>query len=352
MRKTFLAVLPILAIVAVSGCIGQEFLGGTSAINPSRSTVSQGVNDIVAIENVRTLPVGTVLPDTTLRLFLSLVDKDTDPTRAVQNVVVELFDASVFRSPKDPKPLCNAGRDNCLPSICAYSLEPKCTLRAGETKAVEFTLLSPTTQQIANILTRSTLNFRANYDFTGSTNYDILVVRQDELLRLQQEGRTLSVSVQDTKGAGPLKIDVSLFTPYVVTSTQTPGDAFVVFKLRNAGTGFVKDNRITKMTIDFPRELFGTVIFAEDDKDKRFACAEAAIDSLPIVRCEYNVANVPPAERPIELFRTESDPIQFIIKRVPEVNVPHKSFTVNARVDYTYELRGSVQVTVSPPQRS
>jgi hypothetical protein len=352
----------LFAIVLVSGCIGQEFFNipGGGVIQPSRPVVDQGVTNLVTVEDVRTLPVGQVLPDTTLRLFLSLVNHDNDPTRTVQSVKVDLFDAGVFRSPQEPKPFCNAGPNNCPPSICRTDDPVPCTMRAGETKAIEFNLLAPTREQIANILTQTSLNFRASYDFTGSTNYDILVVNAAELLRLQQEGKTLSVSVQDTKGAGPMKIDVSLFTPYVATSAERPeqsGDAFVVFKLRNAGTGFVKDNRITAMTIDFPKELFSAGGFFEGDFDKRFACQPAEVGGLQVVRCTYSLADTLTRQqsdssiRPIELFKKESDPMQFIIKRVAPISVPHKAFTINARIDYTYELRGATTVTVSPPQR-
>lgn len=51
----------------------------------------------------------------------------------------------------------------------------------------------------------------------------------------------------------------------------------------------------------------------------------------------------------IKLFRDESEPLWFKIKNAPQIDVPHKSFYINARVEYTYELRDSVDIEVKPP---
>lgn len=334
----------LLAVVLTSGCIGQgaltDFFPGAGLVKVSRPVVDPGITDLITVENVRTLPAGQVLPDTTLKLFMSLVNNDKDPTRPVKDVIVDMFDATVFRSPNTGR-FCNADPNECKPSQCSSGTP--CTMRAGETKAIDFTLLAPTKDQIANIRTEAAMNFRVNYDFSGSTNYDILVVDSEELLRLQQEGKSISVSVQDTKGAGPIKIDVSLFTPFVVTSGGETPDAFIVFKLRNAGKGALKDNRIKQMTIDFPEDM---LLRGNIEHPLTFNCYRVDSDGLAVRRCEHIFTK----ENKIELFKRESDPLQFVIKGIKPIDVPHKTFTINARVDYTYELRGSAKVTVAPQQ--
>ncbi len=50
---------------------------------------------------------------------------------------------------------------------------------------------------------------------------------------------------------------------------------------------------------------------------------------------------------PIELFRDESMPLYFRIKGVPAVAI-YKTYTITAEVDYTYELRGSLELEIKP----
>ena len=52
----------------------------------------------------------------------------------------------------------------------------------------------------------------------------------------------------------------------------------------------------------------------------------------------------------IEFFKKESEPLQFIITNVNELQLgtPHKTYLISAEVSYIYELRGAVEVTVNP----
>jgi hypothetical protein len=221
--------------------------------------------------------------------------------------------------------------------VCTF-VSP-CRLQASETKSVVFSLKAPTLTDIANIITRATLSWLVRYDYTAKTNYDILLVSEQEILRLQQLGQTLSVPVQNTQSAGPVKIDVSMSTAFATVATTGAGatspDIMISFKFRNAGTGFLKDNKISgeKFTITFPD--IGIVT----DNSGKFNCNG--------VVCKSKTGT----EGDIEFFKKETTPLQFKISPYPlPYDVPHRTFTIKATADYTYELRDSETLEVKPPQ--
>jgi len=338
-RNAVLSIALLVSVAVVAGCVGQipGLPGfGSEVIKPTVTTIVTGVTDVVAIEGVQTLPSGSILPDQSVRLFMNIVSKDTDPLKPVKNTVVQLYDASVFKNPRTNQ-LCNVV--GCQPDS---PLSP--TLQAGETKSIVFSLKAPTTAEIANIITRATLSWLVRYDYTAKTNYDILLVSEQEILRLQQLGQTLSAPVQNIQGAGPVKIDVTMPITFAMVATPGAGsttspDIVVSFKLRNAGSGFLKDNKIrgSEFTIEFPN--IGLVV----DRPSQFdACSSTAQGSIV---CTSS------AQGDIEFFKKETIPLQFKIRPYPlPYDVPHRTFTVKATVDYTYELRGSVTLEIKPPQ--
>jgi hypothetical protein len=336
----------LIAVIAVmAGCVGQ-FPGlpgfGSEVIKPSFAASSLGVVDVVAIEGIQTLPAGTVLPDQPLRLFMNIISKDTDPLKSIQNVGIKLFDASVFKGMGTGIEIGGGtGFCNELPSGC----EPEerrcadfdCVLQAGETKSIIFNIKAPSAAEIANILTKATLSWFVRYAYTGTTNYDVLLVSEQEVLRLQQAGQTLNVPLQSIQGSGPVKIDMSTPTSFsITTSTTTPPDIFLVIKLRNSGSGTIKNNKITQgnLKISIPNSL-GTV-----NPGDYFVAQGTDAAGNP------TYANA----RDIEFIKKETIPMQIRITPTQLYDVPHRTFQVNANVQYEYELRNSVTIDIRPPQ--
>ena len=349
-------VVSLVMVTATSGCvdsvenvlknlfgsIGNVF--GMEVVKPSRVTDSVGVTNPVIIENAWTLPNNEVLPDSNVKFMMEISNLDDDPDKKVKNLFVDLFDATVFKASKNPGDFCNIAPNKCLPNDC--SKNNKCTMSMGSTKQVRFDIWSPSSKEIAKVYTKGTLNYLLRYDYNGSTNYEILVVNYDEILRRQQEAKALSASLQDTRGGGPIKIDVELRTPYVVAGSPKNPDksqtAYFVFKLRNAGAGSLssctnKDGKsinnaicMGKFKIKFPDGL-GHV----SEHDPVFSCSGGVCTN---------------SEDVIQLFRGETQPFTFKIEDVNNLpgGVPYRSFFINADVQYSYELRGSVQLNVNP----
>jgi hypothetical protein len=64
-------------------------------------------------------------------------------------------------------------------------------------------------------------------------------------------------------------------------------------------------------------------------------------------KCTNNAGTVQSSA--IEFFKQETIPLQFQITPYPlSYDVPHRTFTIKATADYTYELRDSKTLEIKP----
>ena len=354
-------VASIISIVIVSGCVSQgpgfwdQLFGpaasifGLDVVKTTREVQSIGVVNPLSITSVKTLPENKVLPQANVQLFMEIANTDNDPSKTI-NTIVDIFDAGVFKT-KDGTKNCNEfsppkTADTCGPtdgrgtSICQSGSE--CNLRLGATKQITFEMKAPTAEEIANVITKSKLNYKVQYSYIGGTNFEVLVVDYNEIIARQKSGSALSQKVSDIKGSGPVKIDITSGAPYVITSaplSATTSKAFLIFTIRNAGSGFLKDSQIedNQMTIKIPKELAGNEQNIDYDKSA-FGCIDGDAD----ITCTNSDK--------IKLFKSDSVPFQFIINNVPALpeGAPHRTYLVRAVVSYTYELRSYSELEVNP----
>jgi len=325
--RQIIVLITLIAAVAIAGCVGQ-FPGlpgfGSDVIKPSLTTSIAGVADIVTVENVQTLPSSPFFTDQVMRLTMNVVSKETDVLRTISNVYVSLYDASVLKD-KEGGEFCNAKVGGCAPEPPL----PPYILRASETKAITFMLKAPSASEIAGIITTAMLNWLVKYDYSSTTSYDILTVSESEITRLQQQGQTLSVPLQNIQSAGPIKVDVSLGSAF----TTPLQNAYITVKLRNIGSGFQTGNKISagKLTVDFSNVPLDQIVSVPDN----FA-----------EKCDNLICT---NTKDIEMFKKESVPLLFVIRTKLNEGTPHHTSTITASVNYTYELRGSTTVEIRPP---
>jgi len=331
-RSGTILFVSLLVVVLASGCVDQipglNLNFGSDVITPSRSELTTGTSDVVAIEDVRAWP-SSLLPEQSVKLFMNIVSKDTDPLKPIRNVRIELYDASVFKNPQGQ--FCNQVYTSCAPDQCGSSFD--CTLQASDKKQIIFDLVAPSSSDIANIITKATMSWLVRYNYESKTTFDFLMVSEQEILRLQQLGETLSIPVQTVQSAGPIKIDVATPTAFgMISQSGRSPDVFLIFKLRNAGSGFLQENNIPvdALSVQFPQNI-GTVT------SDQFSCAGTT--------CTNN--------QKILFLRKETIPLQFRISpnaATLPTGVPHRTFTITATVPYRYELRGSMTLEITPPR--
>ncbi|MBI2076098.1 MAG: hypothetical protein HYT72_02515 [Candidatus Aenigmarchaeota archaeon] len=360
---------PILLLVFISGCVNLPGFG-TDVINANPTSSEEGFRDVLVIKDISTIPRSPVLPEQDI--LFSFVIENRDKDKKAENVIVDLFDAPLFKSPteKDDKGnliLCNDGTKPCKPDRCGVA--SPCTILPGDQKQINFALKAPSKSELANLRSDIELSFSVRYAFTGSTLFKTVVVNLDEIKARQRAGNPISLDIPEFFGSGPMKIDAKLEgAPYILS----PYGASITFTIKSLGDpsiGSLLNSKIPKTEVDangkvtkevfkiiFPKELMNlhtkTASITETDiKDKLdfpaeyFTCTEDSIS----IRClnNYKVDATGKYEE-ISLFKGESTPLFFRIKETPAIREPFRSFDIKAELNYTYELRSSARITVMP----
>jgi hypothetical protein len=317
-----LAIALLLSVIFTAGCVGQDgvSLPGLENVKPSRTTSSIGLADIVAMESVRTIPEKSVLAGSSLRLFMNVVSKETDLGNEAKSVYVNIFDPFIFKQESEP-------------TECTQ-VNP-CDLRAGETKFLHWEFSAPSRDAIANVITKGSIKYLLQYDFSSATNYEVIVVNPDEILKLQQEGKTLSIPASEVRTSGPIQLELSQPVPFAMASSgYTSQPTFITLKIRNRGLGSPfggtgKSVVLPEGTVNIAFHGLGTVECPKDFERDADGCKNAG---------------------DIIFIRQESIPYLFKISGLPLLSpeVPFKTFLVTAKADYTYEIRGQADVEIQP----
>lgn len=347
MRRSnvFLSVTAITAIILISGCVEFQNAFGQGALTVTRKITDEGARDVLVIKEAGSIPKSPLLPDKPV--IFSFIVENADKAQKIGNLYVDLFNAPLFKA-QDKSP-CNSASTArlCQPQDCKES--KKCSLLSGEERVINFDLLSPTESEIARIKTDTELSYRVLYSFTGRLLYSIPVVNQEEIKTKQRQGQAVALSEQVFRSSGPVQIDVQLFgTPYLLSGFS----GTFIFNIRNVGNGNIANSVIpkNKFFIDFPADILdsGTALVAPGEVEfkmvtnafvpgSKFQCEPKP----PVMRCSNS--------EPIELFRGETkNTLRFTVSKVANIKEPFRTFVINSWVDYDYELRRSLPVTIRP----
>ncbi|MBI5061028.1 MAG: hypothetical protein HZB67_01825 [Candidatus Aenigmarchaeota archaeon] len=418
-------------------------------ITTKTSTV--GANNVIVIRDKYTLPKNSMPPDFDTQFFVSIENKDTDATKKATGVVVDLYDAGLFKGFKDGNPVfCTSDSTACMPDYCKKT-EP-CEMSMASEKSVVFMLKSPSLDDIAGISRPHNLNFKVSYEYSVSSSVDVVVVDKDEVVRRQRAGEVLSTTVNEVQGSGPIKVDIEKRVSYILAGN----DGIIIFKISDRGNGELKDSKITKgnlrieflqgLVADVKKNLQGDIDSSGSSSVKKCGvtagyycvsgeqrndclegmglgegttvgcndgekccvtcsskiCTDPATGSKYPCSCTNNcivgsreaggrdcasgekccasassitgaVTGMATAEattttamfacsqdgskvvcinnKDISLFRDQSEPLWFMIKGAPSLGgAPFKTYPINVYIDsYTYELRDSTSVQVTPP---
>lgn len=334
-HKHGLSIVLLLFVVAVAGCVGQlpSIPGfGTDVITPSRTLTSGPATNIILIDKLISSPETTAYPEQTINIFMTAASHETDARRTTP-VNIQLFDAFIFKDASGQQ-TCNALPGGCKPVGELCTMEQSCIFSAFDTKQLQWTLRAPTRAEIANIATQGTLSYRLLYTYNSSTNFDVLVVTENEILRLQQEGQTLSLPLQESRSGGPIALEFSQPVQFALPG----GTVFTTVKVLNAGSGSLLNSTIAAgaLTVEIPAALVG---YGEVKPPEEYF--NPCLPQLDKLICTN--------KKPIQLIKKESIPLLFEIRNVvPDLAVPHRTFTLSATVSYTYEIRSSLTLTIQP----
>ncbi|MFH0949298.1 MAG: hypothetical protein V1802_02315 [Candidatus Aenigmatarchaeota archaeon] len=331
--KLYYIILPL--IVLVTACTGLPNIFGGDVLNINTIINQEGPKDSVVIKNVQTIPTSPMLPDRDIEFFFSIENKDDQ--KPAENVAVSLFDAPTFKDREGT--LCNSAGSKCIPDICYEG--HVCELPPGDEKVITYKLKAPSKTDIVDLETPTKLNFKVNYDYDTSLIFIVPVVDMEEVLARQRAGAKTTIDISKIHGSGPVKIDAEIVgAPYMLEGYTS----VINFKIKKTGSeaGTIEGSVIPigSMTIKIPKILnskHSDKIFNNDYSTKIPFGGEAEQD-----------LDVWTNQQPISLYKGETKTsLRFEVSPEP-ITVPFQSYDITATLDYTYEVRGSESVKISP----
>lgn len=396
--------LLLVAVIAAAGCIGGFDPFGGNVIKVQTRSTEEGVRDIIVVKDIHTIPNSPLLPDQ--EVVLSFVVENRDKIHPAKNVVIDLFNAPGFRDTAT-KQLCNSGAGVCKPeggvecvsvTVVGQAGSTQCrisSLLPGEERLIQYTLLAPSREQIANIRTQARLDFKVLYDFESTMNFVIPAVNKDEVIRRQREGETITMVFDKSFSSGPVRVDVEpLGVNYLLDGFET----ILLFHIKNVGSGNIRDSEIPcyggacsaagsseaacieeckrqRIADDAYCEAVGCGIFApgtqyflQQEQKPGFEVAfprqlEVRVQKGDVLEEIFGQPQ-PSAEggqvfrnlkKEIQIFRDKSQTsLRFPVRLSPATlqefranQVPFRSYEIKSAVIYTYELRHFADVAIN-----
>ena len=311
------AILLILLIVfLVSGCV-EDF--GDFGFNSdfegvqTQENIEEETADILVIQDITTIPKSPIPPGQDFELMFTI--KNLDEHKTVKNIEINLFDPSIF-------------------TVTGSDKETITSLLPLGQKIITFSLKTPSAEDIANVKVTPTVSFNVKYDFTGTTTYDVVVVDMKEIEKQQKAGKKITPTINKIIGSGPIKIYPELIGTDIILAGRTGS---IKFLIKNEGRGDLEENKVApnKLTINFERLVDGG----------------GDVTEVPDGFDEGTKSNTKSNNKEIELYQGESSPLIFKVKAPSKSELggaPYKTFNIKADVNYTYELRGEMDITVEP----
>lgn len=302
--KKFIIIISILLIILVSGCIEPMINLQNLQITEQKK---EETSDILSIESIETIPKPPIFTGDSFVFYFII--KNNDNIKQIKNIKVIMFDPSVFKGSLEP--------ERC-------SEYYPCSLLPLDQKVISFNLTAPTKEEIGNIEINPRISFRVIYTLEGSTTYDVIGINLDELAKYQQAGKSISLTRNKIITSGPIKIDAELINAEAVISGKSGRLRFII---RNLGTGSLLNNAIGKndLRIDF------SGLEVTNEMEELFSCSSSVCTNKEEIR----------------LIGKESPPLLFTIKMPSNIEI-WKTFTINAKVNYTYDTRGYKDISVIP----
>ena len=307
-------------VILVSGCTSTPSIWDPDVVSVKPSHIQQGPDDILIIKDIETLPDSTVLPGRLLYVFYTIAN--TDQSSTIPDVTTVIYDKFIFEFAEGGEP------DQCNKEACTL-------LPLGE-KQIQSRLRAPDSDFIV-IATDADLSFKVDYNFSSSLNFPVLLVTEDEILKLMKYEEKIEREVTSTSSAGPIQIRGEIRgRQYLVSGFE----ASIRFFIRQTGSRGSLKGPIGKgeFVVKFPDDLVSDSSKIVTPNADMFYCEPDG----EYISCSNNGEE-------IDLIDGESSPLIFTIQDISNITVPSITYLIKASVNnYEYEVRDSVGITVVP----
>jgi len=329
--KPLLLILPLVAVLLVSGCTDLSdipFIGGLFGPATVKYT-----NDIIIIRSLDATP-STVFPGQQVRVVAYIQNQGRDK----KDVVVDLYDycEGTFHLNYVDCPgqtTSQQGGENSDAS-CPITLQPY------ETAGVGWTLTADECIALDTTCPADGLKVSVNYgqDTEGLTT--ITLIRYDEMQRQMSEGTYKETQPTRSVGEGPIKgyIGIEDKHPVAVSDTSdTKPTTVISFQLRNEGNGFLafKPSDTERKPNEKPKVHVNPIDMA-------------GIGEIQSTSADDECGKLAGGGGDLELIKSESPKIVCLVANLKNDFTKQLSKTLKFSMNYNYEFRSSVKVTVKP----
>ena len=329
--KKMIPILSLVLIVLISGCVGAgDFF---SALTGGRGQTVEQSPDIIVIENIGTIPMGTVKAGTEVTAYFDLRNQGEVGSPALTNVLIKLYnwgqcDPVVANFEPDPSDWTDST------SSKEFTFDE---LVPNQVERIEMYFDAPTADEIGFIEADCPINWLVDYEFNARSNDDFTVISDGRLNELQRAGESWSGSdLPQYIGIGPIKLYFSFKTPMPMREQNT-----IQFSVQaeDKGRGTYPEIATESLFIKVPT-TWGNV----------------PGDDLPCGEKFTELSNeggnrVFRNNRAINLINRET-PEMICEFRAPDLttnNIPERSYTVSTNItNYTYVTYGSLDVHIEP----
>jgi len=339
MDRKLLLVLPLVAVIVVSGCTsldlsGIPFLG--TLFGPA--TVKY-TNDIIIIRSLESTP-STVFPGQQVRVTAYVQNQG----RKAKDVAADLYDycEGTF---KDPVKECGqtTSQGTSAQIGCSDSSKTCCsmTLQPYETRGVSWTLTADKCIALDTTCPADGMKVSVGYYQETEGLTTITLLRYEEMQRQMTEGTYKETQPTRSVGEGPIKGYIGIEDKHPVAVSDENPQTVISFQLKNEGNGFLANilkSEGNKPWVNLLEGInLGTPPIGKIDT--------TGLDSND---SKSNCNTLSPSGGMIELIKGESPKIVCVVKRLKNDFEKQISKTLKFKISYGYEFRSSVKVTVKP----
>jgi len=346
-RKAFVLLPAVLfLVISVSGCTSEIPFIGSICIPGfgTCGTTTEYEHDVMIINTLEAVP-STVSTGQQFRLSAWIENKggETIPQKDLTQSVpvkIKLYDTceGLF---KEIKVTCPGSNTETTATECTITnILPK------QKVAVFWTLVAYDSTKIP-LETSCNLKVYVQYPYRTKSITSITFVDYVEYQRMLDENKFTAITSYITEGYGPIK-------PYLTVEDQQPipvkngvaSTTTLAFQLKNKGSGFLTGS------FEVPSWGPGTL---STDTPKIPTSAIKISTNVGTGASEYKIEGlVVTAIQKMEAFQFvgKESPKQFFTVATPSNNKIEKTATyyVSTSVDYIYEFRKEVKVTIKPPK--
>ncbi len=340
MQARVLLLVSLLSVVAVSGCTVPSQLCVIPGLCGGGK--SEMANDVVVIKSVQALPA-KVSPGQQVKLQVYV---ENIGNREVKDVEVSLYDHCwMFSKIKVECPDGSKNRGEIPDPDDGKGVRcENIKLLPHQTKSVSWTLTSDSTIALKS---QCELKMYAKYHYSTESRTSVTFLNYKEYQKMLDEGKFRPVKSYITEGYGPIKPYLTVEDEQPIPVKREAGGTFTLgFQIKNKGGGFLSEENIKVDNVDVSGNALGGKYNIAKKVDGGTSISSNKDDNvfMSLKDCLKEKA-----KDGFTLIGKESPKVICQIPLPDNINLPKQSTVyVNTKVEYDYEFRKSVKVTVEP----